>query len=474
MAAGLLAPVATGAQAQVHPQVLLEENGIELRSAATLVERAGGTCWVAEDLTTGASYEEMKENHGEPLHVWRLDFSVFNGSGKPLDHLVADYRMAAEDPPCTHWKWPEIVRYPGRIGWGNVAGMVQRTGTGKLTAPGESLTHAQYILVFHRDEPRFASASVDFNFASDTPGGGPGDPPAGAPADSPADPPADLPADALADPSVAQPPPADGPEPMCGSMPSATGCWKEVADQPGCHMWVERNVDQTVRWRGECSGGYAQGMGMIGLTYGERIAHRTPERVAHGLMVDGKRQGHWVMWSASGDTWEGPFLDGRAHGYWVRPSVRGRVTEGLMVHGKQRGEWVQRETDGMVSRGPWFSDDRGPLRLSMPYGIWTFWYPDGGVEQRAMVRRTVEGSLIRWEPDGTVARFSFVAGERHGLTIICYARPGTTPIRLEIHQNDEMRFTYESPDAIPDSALARRVVSECARLRSLERPEPPG
>lgn len=428
MAAGLLAPVAPGAQAQVHPQVLLEENGIELRSRATLVERAGGTCWVAEDLTTGASYEEMKANHGEPLHVWRLDFSVFNGSGKPLDHLVADYRMAAEDPPCTHWQWPEIVRYPGRIGWGNVAGLVQRTGTGKLTAPGETLTHAQYILAFHRDEPRFASASVDFNFASDTSGGGPGDPPTGAPADPAGDPSADPPADPSADPSVARPPPADGPEPMCGLMPSATGCWKEVADQPGCHMWVERNLDQTVRWRGECSGGYAQGMGMIGLTYGERIAHRTPERVAHGLMADGK----------------------------------------------QRGEWVERETDGTVSRGPWFSDDRGPLRLSMPYGIWTFWRPDGGIEQRAMVRRTVEGSWIRWEPDGTVSRFSFVAGERHGLTIICYTGPDTTRIRLEIHRNDEMRFTYESLDAIPDSALARWVVSECARLPSLERPEPPG
>lgn len=441
MTVALLTFAAPGAHAQ---EILLEEEGIELRGTATVVERGAGTCRVSEERETVASYERRQANDGQAIDLWRLDFSLYNGSGKAISHLVADYRIVSESPPCTDWSWPGAERYPGRIGWGNVAGLIQRTGTGNPTEPGETLTHTQYIFVFHRHEPRFASGSVDLTFRTDAP----------------------------ADPSAAAPTALEGPEPICGAEPSAAGCWREVANHPECYLWVQRNLDQTASWSGECSGGYAQGTGTIGLKYGMRVP-RTPARTAHGLMVDGERQGDWIMWSESGGTWEGPFVDGREHGQWAMPGLDGRVSEGLMVHGKRHGDWVRRERGGTVSRGPWFTDDSWALRLSMPHGNWVSWRPDGTIDQWSVVRGSKEGSQIRWRPDGTVGEFSHVGGERHGLTVFCYPRPETTLMRLDIHQNDELQFTYESVGAIPDRALQNRVVSECARLLTLPRPEPP-
>ncbi|WP_423928430.1 toxin-antitoxin system YwqK family antitoxin [Candidatus Palauibacter sp.] len=434
-----------------HAQVLLEEDGIELRGRARRVERGAGTCYVSEERETAESYERKKANHGERVDLWRLDFSVHNGSGEPLDHLIADYRIVSENPPCTNWSWPDTERYPGPIGWGNLAGLIQRSGPENATPPGERLTHTQYVFVFHHHEPLFRSASVDFNFGTDAPAA-----PAAAPAPAPAD----------------ATPASDGPEGICGPEPSPSGCWRAVADHPECYVWVSKNLDQTVTWSGECSDGYAQGTGTIGLKYGDLVPP-TPDRTAHGLLVDGKRQGSWVIRFGPARSWEGPFVDGMKHGLWVEPRENGRVAEGLMLHGKRHGDWVHRESDGTVRRGPWLTDDEGPLRLTMPHGIWASWEPGGTIDQWFVVRGSQEGTRIRWQPDGTVGRFSFVGDERHGLTIFCFPRPETILTRLDIHQNDELQFTYESLGAIPYRGLADRVVSECARLFSVNRPEPP-
>ncbi len=37
-------------------------------------------------------------SHGSPLAVWQLDFSVYNGPGKWLDHLTARHGMESEWP----------------------------------------------------------------------------------------------------------------------------------------------------------------------------------------------------------------------------------------------------------------------------------------------------------------------------------------------------------------------------------------
>lgn len=434
MAAALLALAAPDARAQ---EILHDTVGIQLRGMARLVEVGAGTCNVSEERESAASFEEKRPNHGQSVDVWQLDFSVYNGSHRWLNHLVADYRIASEDPPCTDWSWPEAGRHPGLNAGGNVAGLIQRTDEEELVAPGETLTDRTYLFVFHRHDPRFEAANVDFSFVDDA-----GPPP---------------------------PAPRDRRE-VCLRGPSAYPCWMELANQPGCYMWVQRHTNPTVTWSGACANGYAQGRGEARYTHRPEAQPYRPNRTAQGLLIDGKRYGHWVTRLESGLSMEGRYVDGREHGDWIRPRSRGGESEGLMLQGKERGDWLAWEELGTIGRGPWYNDDEGPLRLTMPHGYWIYWLPDGTTHEGPIVRGSAEGNWLRWESNGRVSQYSYVANELHGLTIYCRPR-GTTVRGVHIYQHGELKSDYGSLGAIPDPELARRVVFECAHLLGLKRPE---
>ncbi len=149
-----------------HAKQLLEVDGIVLRGTTRLVARGAGTCRVLESHHSADMYERMKVNHGQPLDVWQLDFSVHNGSGKRLDHLIARFSIAAEHPPCTNWDGP-AGSYPEPVQWGGTIGHIQRSGTPWVVAPGETLKTKRFMIVFHTDEPpRFSNWSVDYTFAA--------------------------------------------------------------------------------------------------------------------------------------------------------------------------------------------------------------------------------------------------------------------------------------------------------------------
>ena len=150
----------------VHAQRLLETEGVELRGTARVVAFAASTCSVNETQETPASYEQRKDNHGQPIDIWQLDFSVYNGSGKALDHLIALYGIETEWLPCTTWDLVDSGNYPGGVEWGSVAGQIQRSGSANPTTPGETLTSTKYVYVFHQHQPRFERWSVDYNFAA--------------------------------------------------------------------------------------------------------------------------------------------------------------------------------------------------------------------------------------------------------------------------------------------------------------------
>ena len=71
----------------VLAETLAEKDGIELSGSVRVVARGVGTCEVREESYSEEVYERMKANHGQPLDVWRLAYSVYNGSGKPLSSL---------------------------------------------------------------------------------------------------------------------------------------------------------------------------------------------------------------------------------------------------------------------------------------------------------------------------------------------------------------------------------------------------
>ena len=149
--------------AAAHAELLLEVEGVELYGTARLVYPGSGTCNVLESDT---SYEARKGNHGTPMDVWRLDFSVRNGTGHWLDHLIARYRIASKWPECTNWTGPDPLEVSDLAAtaphWAGSAGFIQRSERNGV-APGALLAETQYIIVLRDDPvPRFSNSSVDF------------------------------------------------------------------------------------------------------------------------------------------------------------------------------------------------------------------------------------------------------------------------------------------------------------------------
>ena len=86
----LVFSIGTGAHAQ---ELLTTDDRISLRGTVHVLQSNAATCNVVE--ANEPSYEEMRANQDQPLHLSELEFSVFNGSGRALDHLVAYYDSAS-------------------------------------------------------------------------------------------------------------------------------------------------------------------------------------------------------------------------------------------------------------------------------------------------------------------------------------------------------------------------------------------
>ena len=143
-----------------HGKLLLETDGIELHGTVRLVKKGAATCNVEKEHETEAEYERKKANDGKPLNVWRLDFSVYNGSGRPLSYMSAYFNIASEWPPCTNWTGPE-GNYSGPVLWAGTYEVLQKPSG---MAPGEEARGTAFLLVFHDQRPSFERWDVKFNF----------------------------------------------------------------------------------------------------------------------------------------------------------------------------------------------------------------------------------------------------------------------------------------------------------------------
>ena len=90
--------------ADARAELLLEVEGVELHGTAQLLVSGASTCNV---LKSDTRHEARQANHGAPMDVWRLDFSMHNRTGKWLDHVIARYQIDAVWPACTNWGRPE-------------------------------------------------------------------------------------------------------------------------------------------------------------------------------------------------------------------------------------------------------------------------------------------------------------------------------------------------------------------------------
>ena len=157
-----MAVIVLAMAADARGQQLMEVNGIELRGEAQLVMSGGGTCNMLESDTR---YDAKKENHGAPMDIWRLDFSVRNGSGRWLDHLIARFQIDSEWPECTNWDEPDAGTFAQNVEWADSIGNIQESGR-NVVSPGQTLTETRFFIVLRGDpEPRFSNWSMNFDFA---------------------------------------------------------------------------------------------------------------------------------------------------------------------------------------------------------------------------------------------------------------------------------------------------------------------
>ena len=153
----------------LHAQVLHNENGIEVRAFLRNVRPGAETCRVLEEHESAASYRQKIWNAGRPIDVWQLDYSVFNGSERPVDHLVATYRVEAWQPPCTIWGLSANAGVGGPVRVESAAGEILR-GDDNPVLPGDTVTATSYIYVFRGHQAWLAHWQVNYEFAPLPPG----------------------------------------------------------------------------------------------------------------------------------------------------------------------------------------------------------------------------------------------------------------------------------------------------------------
>ena len=316
-------------------ETLYEQDGVSLEGSVRMVGRGAATCQVLEDHETPEAYEAMKANHGRPLHMWRVDYGVLNGSGQPLSQLTAHFGVEALWPPCTNWTG--LGQYPGPVQWAGSFETLQRTDG--LEVGGEA-RETLYVLAIDGRPPRFANWQLDFRFG--TPSGRPPAP---------------------AQPAAPEPEPktSDILQPLCTDVEWFSRCWVEIDSPSSCHIWVGFNdggeFHGTVSWSGGCSGGVAGGTGTLSVESDSKYLMDTE---ATGRVEKGKRTGHWVQRAfgrRGDDITEGTFVGGERHGRWVWRTASGLVMETPYVNGKRHGRGVSRFPDGKVSVDL-YEDDR--------------------------------------------------------------------------------------------------------------------
>ena len=96
--------------------------------------------------------------------------------------------------------------------------------------------------------------------------------------------------------------------PKCPDELTREPCWRELINQPGCHVFLGASTPN-VEWTGSCSNGIATGMGILRFT-------KAFPREWECTLSRGRLNGQ-VIFRAEGAVSKGQYVDGLAHGRHV-------------------------------------------------------------------------------------------------------------------------------------------------------------
>ena len=152
-------------------EILYDRDGIQLRGTAQIISRYAATCHVLEEKHSPLEFRQIKDNHGQSLHIWQLDISAHNNTGNRLSFLKAEFDIESPSPPCTEWSgegpsggpsgsFVDAQSRPRPIEWDDTQiTLSMPNGMGK----GQVARDVLFLLVFHQDQPVFRNWSVDFS-----------------------------------------------------------------------------------------------------------------------------------------------------------------------------------------------------------------------------------------------------------------------------------------------------------------------
>ena len=486
--------------ADAGAQLLLEVDGVELHGRARLVMSGAGSCNVLE---TDTSYEEYKANHGAPMDVWRLDFSVRNGSGRWLDHLIARFEIDSEWPDCTNWSGPDVVQLRDlnpevplkdmTVAWSGSHSFIQETGR-NVVAPNETLTDTEFIIVLRGDpDPRFVNWSMNFNFGSVNP-------PSGTPAAADAAPQAVQPATAeqetvfwqsivnstnaamfeaylaqfpngvfraLAEARLVELRAPAGPgagraaspasrlrasgdrDPTSPTAASEDSASRFAADETctgkpeGAECWMEvANQPDCYVWN-------------TGLQPGATV---TWTAECSGGVAQG-RGTLTMVWDGNEQTATGRIQDGERNGHWVVRQADGIVAEGPYVDGEPNGRWVVRGADGHVEEGPFVDGERN--------GHWVIRGAEGNVLEGPYVDGERNGAWVIRTADGDIHEGPYVDGKMHG-TWVARDADGTIFSKTRHENGRRVRGLNQGPACIRQRLIGLGVLNSSIRPATIQ------
>ena len=245
------------------------------------------------------------------------------------------------------------------------------------------------------------------------------------------------------------------PENTCFGKPAGSNCWMALTNHPECYVW-NPNLDTsgTMIWAGECSGGFAQGMGTLSGTfaYDDYYVPIKRKKEEKGQLQNGKKHGHWAESFIDSSRYvddfqslgvaEGLYVEGKRHGYWVTHLDSTIYEAGTYMDGKKHGDWVhyfseEGQSIYNVNLGMGYDDygivylpgdeavSEGPYVAGKRHGDWVvrcnryiYYLDDGWViikEAGPYVGGRRHGDWVYYFPSGRVeSKGSYVAGEKHG------------------------------------------------------------